>query len=405
MTPEDTAAVDALLAVAPAWSGIATAADATGLEDRTLLHCGPPAEPSHALVKPTLNSAAVACVYEGWAADLDAADRLIATGGVRFEPAQDRAVATPMAAVVSPSMRLLVFSDLNHPGRRAYAPLNGGGTGADPAPRYGRKSAAALERLRFLNDRVAPAIEPACREPIPWLPIIDDALVDGDDGHLRHLAAHKTLLAILRQRLGPGFGRSESGAFIAEWPFFHLNFWMAGSKCVLAAAAGIEGSGIITAFGGNGEEFGLQVAGRPGRWFTTPASPPRGNIRAPHTPESCVGAYGDSALAEALGLGAMAQSYCPDMQVLHKDFNYPDILDLPAKLLMAEHPNLPRSRARIGLSARAVVESSTTPVVELGIVDKTGEHGGLGAGLYRPPLAPFREACDALDNQANDKRG
>ncbi len=395
--PEDSTAIKRLLAVAPAWNGIPAAADAVGLKSHTLLHCGPPARPAHALVKPTLNSAAVACVYEGWAENFEEADRLIAAGGINFEPAQDHGVATPMAAVVSPSMRVLEFVDLNDSSRRAFAPLNGGGTGAAPAPRYGRKSQDALDLVRFLNDQVADAIEPAAAEPIAWLAIIDDALVGGDDGHLRHIEAHKTLMTILRDRLGSGFAGTEVEAFIAQWPIFHLNFWMAGSKCVLAAAAGVEDSAVITAFGGNGDRFGLQVGGLPGRWFTVEATPPRGKLRPPHTPESCVGAYGDSALAEAFGLGAMAQSYCPDMQELHQDFNHDDILELPGKLLLAEHPGLPKSRARVGLSARAVVGCGTTPVVELGIVDKAGIEGGLGAGLYRPPIAPFAAACDALD--------
>ena len=338
MTPEDSHAIENLLAVAPAWSGVPTAAQAVGLAGHTMLHCGPPADPSHDLVKPTLHSAAVACVYEGWAGDLDDADRLIASGEVRFEPAQDYNVATPMAAVVSPSMRLLEFTDSNDSDRRAFAPINGGGTGAAPAPRYGRKTQEAVDLVGFLNDEVADAIAPAAAEPISWLPIIDDALAKGDDGHLRHVEAHKTLLAVLGERLGSGFAGSRVERFIAQWPIFHLNFWMAGSKCVLAAAAGVEGSAIVTAFGGNGARFGLQVGGLPGRWFTVRATPPRGKLREPHTVETCVGAYGDSALAEALGFGAMAQYYCPDMQALHKDFNHDDILDLPATLLMAEHP-------------------------------------------------------------------
>ncbi|MEE8334286.1 MAG: DUF1116 domain-containing protein [Alphaproteobacteria bacterium] len=397
MMPADRHALEKLLAVRPAWAGVPLAADAVGLEGATLLHCGPPADPPHDLVRPTVHSAAVACVFEGWASNFDEADALIASGDVRFEPEQNRNVATPMAAVVSPSMRLLKFVDLDDPGRRAFAPLNGGGTGAAPAPRYGRKTMEALDLVRFLNDEVADAIAPASAEPIPWLPIIDDALIGGDDGHLRHLAAHGMLVAMLRERLGSGFAGGRSDAFIAEWPIFHLNFWMAGSRCVLAAAAGVEGSSIITAFGGNGDRFGLQVGGLPGRWFTVEATPPRGRLRPPHTPASCVGAYGDSALAEALGLGAMAQSYCPDMQALHKDFTPGDILELPAKLLMGAHPALPKSRARVGLSARAVVEAGITPVVELGIVDAAGLDGGLGAGIYRPPIAPFVAACAALD--------
>jgi hypothetical protein len=186
---------------------------------------------------------------------------------------------------------------------------------------------------------------------------------------------------------------------VGEWPIFHLNFWMAAARCALSAASGVKDSALITAFGGNGAKFGLQVSGLPGHWFTANADVPLGNVRAPYTLESCTGAYGDSALAEGFGLGAMALSYCPDMQALHTGFYDDSIYDLPGALLMAAHPGLPTSAARAGLSARAVIDSGKTPVVELGLVEKTGVDGGLGAGLYRPPLAPFAEACAALDTE------
>jgi uncharacterized protein DUF1116 len=394
ISPPDAEALERLLAVRPAWMGLKTAADAVGLESHTLLHSGPPAERAH--VTPTLNSATVACVYEGWARDFDEADAQIAAGKIRFEPAQDRNVATPLAAVVSPSMQVVELSDLNGSGSCAYAPLNGGGTGGAPAARYGRKSMAALDLLRFLNDQVAPAIAPAATEPIPWLPIVDVALTKGDDAHLRHLEAHKILMKLFEDRLGSEFLKSDVGEFVAAWPIFHLNFWMAAARCALTAASGVEGSALITAFGGNGAEFGLQVSGLPGRWFTADAEVPRGNVREPHTLESCVGAYGDSALAEGFGLGAMALSYCPDMQALHQGHYDDGIFTLPEKLLLAAHPGLPKSAARAGLSARAVMESGAVPVVELGLVDKAGTDGGLGAGLYRPPLDLFNAACAAL---------
>jgi hypothetical protein len=397
MNDADKEAVDKILAVVPAWSRVTTARDAINLPDHTLLHCGPPAEPSQALVTPILNSAAVACVYEGWAKTLDDADQLIDSGSIKFEPAQGRNVATPMAAVVSPSMKLTEFADLNDPSRLAWAPLNGGGTGADPVPRYGYKNQAAIDFLRFLNDEVGDVIAAAPADsPIEWLSIIDEALTLGDDGHLRHLEAHKILVGILCDRLGKDFTGSATDVFIEKWPFFHLNFWMAASKLILSAAAGTKASSIISAFGGNGNEFGLQVAGLPGQWFTCPADPPLGNIRKPHTIDTCVGAFGDSAVAEGLGLGAMAQSYCPDMQKLHAGFTPEDIFKLPEKLLMAPHPGMTKSGARVGLSARAVMEINVTPVVELGIADKHGINGGLGAGIYRPPITPFATACEAL---------
>ena len=397
MNDADKMAVDKLLAVVPAWSRVTTAREAMGLPDHTLLHCGPPANSSQGLVTPILNSAAVACVYEGWAKTLDEADQLIDSGLIKFEPAQDLNVATPMAAVVSRSMKLTEFADRNDPNHLSWAPLNGGGTGADPVPRYGYKSEEAIDFLRFLNDDVGEVIAAVPGDhPIEWLAIIDEALTLGDDGHLRHLEAHKILVSIIRERLGTGFAGSATDMFVEKWPFFHLNFWMAASKLILSASTGTEGSSIITAFGGNGNEFGLQVAGLPGQWFTCPAAQPLGNIREPYTVETCVGAFGDSAVAEGLGLGAMAQCYCPDMQALHAGFTPEDIFELPEKLLMAPHPGMPKSGARVGLSAQAVVNAEVTPVVELGIADKHGVNGGLGAGIYRPPIAPFASACEAL---------
>ena len=392
----DRRAAEALVAVEPAWTGVRTAAEAIGLEPHTLLHCGPPA-PAGTLVRPVLNSAAVACVFEGWADDLDEALALVRSGAVRFEPAQDRRVATPMAAVVSPSMRLIEMSDLGGKARRCYAPINGGGHGGSPAPRYGRRAPECVELLRFLNGAVAALLDDACTEPLPWLPIVDEALIGGDDTHLHHVAAHARLVDTLRTRLGASHAGTRAEAFIREWPFFHLNFWMAAVRCALDGAGGVASGSLVTAFGGNGETFGLQVGGLPGRWFTVGATPPIGRLREGFTAADTTGAFGDSAVIEAFGLGALAHRYAPRMRELHAGHGHGDLLSLPAKLLAVEHPRLPRSRARVGLVARSVLAHGATPVVELGIVDRAGEAGGLGAGLYRPPIDPFAAACAALD--------
>ena len=319
------------------------------------------------------------------------------SGSIRFEPAQDHLVATPMAAVVSPSMRLIEIGDLRGGARRCYAPINGGGHGGSPVPRYGRRAPECVEFLRFLNGEVAELLDDAATEPLPWLPLVDHALVGGDDTHLRHVAAHAYLIDILDARRGTKHTGTEAEAFIHEWPFFHLNFWMAAVRCLLDGASGVESSSLVTAFGGNGETFGLQVSGLPGRWFTARATPPIGRLRDGFVAADTTGALGDSAVIEAFGLGALAHRYAPQMRELHAGHRHDDLLSLPAKLLATEHPRLPRSRARVGLVARNVLAHDATPVIELGIVDRDGEAGGLGAGLYRPPTAPFEEACAALD--------
>ena len=386
------------MAVEPGWVGIRSAADAIGLRAQTLLHCGPPASAPGGLVTPTLNSAAVACVFEGWAADLVQARELVSSGEVRFEPAQDHHVATPMAAVVSPSMQLIEMRDLHGIARAAYAPINGGGTGGDPAPRYGRCSTDALKWLQFLNRDVAEAMQIASEGHLPmaWLPLIDAALTEGDDAHLRHVAAHRRLLDVIIPRLTGRASAASATEFISKWPFFHLNFAMAAIRCILGGAEDEPGSGLVTALGGNGASFGLQVSGLPRRWFTVGATPPQGKVREPHGPDSGVGAYGDSALVEAFGLGALAQRFSPDMQALHEGFSPPDLHQLPVTLLMGAHPRMPCSGARVGLTVDAVMQAGATPVVELGIVDRAGEAGGLGAGIYRPPIGLFAAAAEAL---------
>ena len=397
LTEADQHAADALTAVEPAWTGMRTAADALGLESHTLLHCGPPASPGHALVEPILNSSAVACVFEGWADDLDEAMALVRSGSICFLPAQDHRVATPMAAVVSPSMPMIELTDLRGRARRCYAPINGGGHGGSPVPRYGRRAPECVEFLRFLNGPVAELLDDASAEPLPWLPLIDDALMGGDDTHLRHVAAHARLIEIIAARSHGQQSGTEADVFIREWPIFHLNFWMAAVRCILDGAARVPSSSLLTALGGNGETFGLQVSGLPGRWFTVEATPPIGRLRDGFLAADTTGAFGDSAVIEAFGLGALAHRYAPQMRDLFGGHRHADLLSLPARLLAAEHPGLPRSGARTGLVARSVVAHNATPVVELGIVDRNGEAGGLGAGLYRPPVEPFAAACDALD--------
>ena len=397
LTEADQHATERLIGVEPAWTGVRTAADALGLETHTLLHSGPPAMPAHALVKPILNSAAVACVFEGWADNLDDALAMASSGSISFMPAQDHQVATPMAAVVSPSMQVIEMTDLRGKARPCYAPINGGGHGGSPVPRYGRRAPECVEFLRFLNTAVAELLQDLSDEPLPWLPLIDHALIGGDDTHLRHVAAHTRLVETLDARHIEKYANTEADSFIRQWPFFHLNFWMAAVRCVLDGASGVPSSSVVTAFGGNGHTFGLQVSGIPGRWFTVEASPPIGNLRDGFRIDDTTGAFGDSAVIEAFGLGALAHSYSPPMQDLFAGHRHDDLLRLPAKLLATRHPGLPRSRAHVGLVARNVTANQATPVVELGIVDRNGKAGGLGAGLYRPPLKPFAAACAALD--------
>ena len=108
--------------------------------------------------------------------------------------------------------------------------------------------------------------------------------------------------------LGRAFTRFHGGS-----PSLFLNLWMAATKCIMKAAEGVEGSGLITAAGGNGRDVGIQVSGLAGCWFTAPASPPKGSVQGVPA-DRALGAIGDSAIVDAYGLGAMAVNLSPGQQ-------------------------------------------------------------------------------------------
>ena len=236
----------------------------------------------------------------------------------------------------------------------------------------------------------------ATKTPIPWFPIIDESLIQGDDAHLRHVFANKKLLEILDEILPTSFQKSKERHFIKKWPIFNLNFWMAAAKCSLSAASNIAGSSFVTAMGGNGKEFGIKISGKPDTWFYESADVPKGKARDPFSLEDCTAAYGDSALAECFGLGAMALSFCPEMQKIHHGFFDSKIFEIPKHLYKFVHPSFPKSKARAGLLVSSVIEEDITPIIELGLVEKTGNHGGLGAGLYTAPMNIFRNAFESI---------
>ena len=79
-------AVDRMLAADPVLVDVAVAGDAIeGLEDRMVLHAGPPIAWSD-MCGPLKGAVAGAVVLEGWAADLDEAAALAAGGGIDFHP-------------------------------------------------------------------------------------------------------------------------------------------------------------------------------------------------------------------------------------------------------------------------------------------------------------------------------
>lgn len=378
--PADRKALQRMHAVRPVWRGVTLARDVIAFPERAILHAGPPVR-AGAIVQPLANSAIMAILYEGWAADAETAAAMLDRGEVRLLPAQDHRAMVPLAAVLSPNMAAQIVADANNPDNTVFAPLNGGMTAAQ---RLGLSGRHILSHLRWINGNLAATLEIIVDHDIPLIEIADAALVEGDDCHSRTADATRRLIQLIAPRLG---GDTPERRFLDKASGFFLNLWMAAVKCIAAAGEG-EASSLVTALGGNGVDVGVKLGGSAGRWFVATAAPPSGSLQPGYGDNDRLGAIGDSALVDAMGFGAMTAVSLPGGA---------EASDVPAGLLPLAHPAFPRTRIHVGMPARGVVALGAAPSVVLGILDRHGKAGRIGGGIYHPPLSLFATATAALN--------
>lgn len=390
-TLSNTSARDQFLAVSPYWTGMEKAEVALGITGHTVLHAGPSFLKGE-LTKPIRNSAACAAVFEGWAETLESAFSLIDAGDIKFEPAQDYGCVVPLAAVVTPSIQLHAVTNAARPEKVCYAPLNGGN---GPAPRLGQASTEAIAHLHWLNETLAGVLSEILETgPINLIEIADHGLACGDDCH----GATGAASAKLREYL---FGEADHlpadvVRFLEGSPGFFLNLWMAATKLMVTAPLGCKDSSFITAAGSNGKRFGIQVAGIPGRWFTCVATVPLGLIEKPFYSIAPLGAIGDSAIIDVMGLGAMVADRSPAQWAALEAYLSCTPATLRDRLKFMPHPAFTRTQPALGLCASSVAKAGLSPTVALGVLDKDGKAGRIGGGVYVPIVTPFLEATNAL---------
>ncbi len=96
-----------------------------------------------------------------------------------------------------------------------------------------------------------------------------------------------------------------------------------------------------------------------------------------------LGAIGDSAIVDPLGLGAMTTLGSGAQGPAAFASIWPETAHAPRKLLSARHAGFARKQARL------VVRTAS-------VLDKAGLQGRLGGGFYRAPAELFARACAGL---------
>ena len=382
-------ALGRILAVQPRWTAVRPASEAIGLPDRMLLHAGPPLPDATRPPPPMLNAAVLACLYEGWAKDDAEAEKLIAGGAVKLEPTFTRRVSSPLVSMVSARTTLAVIEDAAS--KATWFSFLGTGGGAQM--RFGARDRAIIERLAVRETELLPGFAELLSEPIDLLSIARSALTEGDDLHNRLSSATAVLHAVLSTRKADSPAAQAALRTITEAPLYFLNFWMPACALMLDAAAGVEGSTLVTKLAANGQVTGIQLAGLPGRWFTAPAAPVQGPFMkgAPENPQFPP-ATGDSGIIDAFGLGGQVLRRAPSLLAAFEPWLAKDDEERALSQLAGQHPVL---GVPVGLDASAVVSTGQSSLLSTGMVSADGR-GLLGRGLCAMPVALFEEAVAAL---------
>lgn len=391
----------------PVWSAVCSAREALDLNDFTLLHAGPPlADPRHPS-SPLLSSAVMCCLYEGWAGDEIEAEWLITSGQVVLRPAQEYDVVIPLAAVVSSRTTLVEVVDLNDTltsTKRAYSLL---ASGSGPQLRFGNRDPRIIQRMVWRDGPLADCLSALLAvASVPLLPLATLGLAGGDDLHACTAAANAELCAQLlpmikaKTWLGPQQEQDKIAAMLADSPQFFLTIWMAACYLMLRTAA--DGgrdpdSTIVIALAGNGESLGIQLAGKPGEWFTVPAHAPDGPRISPTLQAKALPVIGDSGVIDVAGFGGQALEGAPEIVTALGAWLPNDWRERPSVILAGRHRIFSSlGLLGMGVDAAAVAENGQTPLILIAMIDAAGEKGLLGRGLFMPPVDLFRRAI-ALD--------
>jgi hypothetical protein len=402
-------AVERILAAGSQLVDVRPAREVIGLADRTLLHSGPPLTWETAS-GPMRGALIGACLFEGWATDVEDAERILAAGEITLDPCHHHRTVGPMAGVTSPSMWMWCLSDPVH-GGEAFCNLN---EGLGKVLRMGAFSEEVLTRLAWMRDVLGPVLQQAVRsmsDPLDVKSVLAQMLQMGDEGHNRNRAGSLMTLRELSPAVvevdAPSSDIAAVLRFIGGNEHFFLNLGMPTAKLAMDAARDVPGSSLVTVMSRNGTEFGIQTAGTGDRWFTGPANTPVGLFLGDYGPDDANPDIGDSAIMETYGVGGFSMAAAPAI-VRFVGGTVPDALATTERmyqLTLAENPAMaiPITGFRgspTGIDVLKVARTGWLPQINTGMAGRVAGTGQVGAGLVQPPQECFEKALAALAEEA-----
>ena len=373
-----------------------------GMKKDLILHAGPPVKWAE-MCGPMRGAVMGALIYEGLARNAKAAEKLAASGKIKFSPCHEHSAVGPMAGIISASMPVFIVKNEKY-GNYAYATMN---EGLGKVLRYGAYSSEVIERLKWMETVMYPVLKRAVERlgRLDLKAITAQALHMGDEVHNRNRAG----TSLFYRAIAPAVIRTTSDSsqaadvleFINKNDHSFLNLSMALSKACLDAARNIKYSTVAVVMARNGTEFGVQLAGTGDKWFTGPAPVPDALFFAGFTKDDANPDIGDSAITETNGLGGFAIAAAPAIVQFVGGLAADAVGYTMAmyEITAGENnayqiPNLDFRGTPTGIDVVKVVEKGILPFIDTGVAHKKPGIGQVGAGVLSAPPEPFVKAFE-----------
>ena len=364
------------------------------LEDRMILHAGPPVKWEN-MSGGQKGSIIGIMLYENWAKTKKEAIKLLEEGAIKLEPNHHHQAVGPMAGTISRSMWVFVVE--NQAGKnRAFCRQ------IEKNQQFGDYSSEAIQNLINFQEIWAPSLSAALKQMggLQLKPLITRALQMGDELHNRQTAASSLFANALtiplfksglpQEKILPTLG------YLINHEMFFLGLSMAAAKSAADSARGIKYSTLVTAMARNGTEFGIQVSGLEGEWFTAPAPSVEG-LYLPGFGEKDAGFdTGDSAITETVGWGGFVLAGAPAILSFvggtpaeaieySRSMRRITVKTSPDYLI----PALGFEGTAVGIDIRKVLKTNITPIIDTAMIHKKPGYPIIGAGLVHPPIECF----------------
>jgi hypothetical protein len=189
--------------------------------------------------------------------------------------------------------------------------------------------------------------------------------------------------------------------FINGNDHFFLNLSMALAKASLDAGRGVKGSSLVVVMARNGTDFGVQLSGTGGHWFTGPAPVPDALYFPGYTKADANPDIGDSAITETNGLGGFAIAAAPAI-VQFVGGSAADAVNYTLAMYeitcgennIYKIPYLNFRGTPTGIDVIKVAKTGILPFIDTGVAHKKAGVGQVGAGVLSAPPEPFARAFE-----------